>query len=77
MKVSSTLNLRKFNTAILFVLLLFITCLDSISDNILLNLFFKHVDELITIILLCYIICNYRIVFKKRVLYYASPLVSY
>ena len=66
MKVSSTLNLRKFNTVILFVLLLFITCLDSISDNILFNLFFKHVDELITIILLCYILCNYKTAFIKK-----------
>lgn len=51
---------------ILFLLLLFITCLDSLTNIQEINFFFKHIDELITIIFTVYIILNYKILLKSK-----------
>lgn len=77
MKISLTLNVRKFNIEILFILLLFITCLDSISNNIVLNFLLKHLDEFITMFMLGYISCNYKTVFQKKSLVICITIALY
>lgn len=60
------LNVRKFNIFILFVALLFLMCLDDLVNISLLQLFFKHIDELLTIVLTIYVILNYRNLLKRK-----------
>ena len=66
MKISATFSLRKLNINFWFLVLLFITCLGSLSDNYILQFILKHIDEILTLVLLIYIILNIKTVVEKK-----------
>lgn len=57
---------KTFNIIAIFLLLLFLTCLEGIFNIGIIQFFFKHIDELLTLIFLFYIICNYQIVMFEK-----------
>ena len=56
----------------LFILLLFIMCLRDHFSSRVLNLICNNIDEMITLLLLAYVLCNYRIALAndKRIIAY-------
>lgn len=71
-------NGKKVVAKILFVILLFIMCYDGLFNIGIINFFFKHIDEGITLLLLFYVICNYRSALKinKRIIVYWMIIVG-
>lgn len=59
-------NIKNSVIVLLFLILLFITCLDSLTDIQYIQFFFKHVDELIVIIFTIYVIINYKTLFEIK-----------
>ena len=60
------INIRNIGIILLFLVLLFITCLDSLSNIKEIQFFFKHIDELIAIGFTLYVILNYKILLKLK-----------
>ncbi|MCH4281996.1 MAG: hypothetical protein LKF83_02515 [Solobacterium sp.] len=67
-----TTSKKKILIDFVFVILLFISCLDSLFPTGCLKFLFKHIDEGLTILFLIYIIYNYKyaIKFHKKIIYY-------
>lgn len=73
------LNLKKLNLQVLFWVLLFIICLDSITDIPALKFMLKHLDEILTLIMLLYLILNCHLVMhykQKPVLIWGITVVT-
>lgn len=52
--------------AVLFVILVFITCLDKLSNIGILKFFLKHIDEIITLLMSAYVVFHFNMVFRKN-----------
>lgn len=59
-------NIRRLVISFLFITLLFIMCLESISDIVVLQKCLKHLDEMLMIILTAYIVINFRTITRKK-----------
>ena len=57
---------KNVGLSLLFVILLFITCLDSITSNVVLQFVLKHVDEMLVVALICYILINIAYLHEKQ-----------
>ena len=64
--MTGKVNLNRLGIQILFIILLFIRCWDTIFDISFLNFFLKHIDELITLLMAAYLLLNYEIVLKEK-----------
>lgn len=51
---------------VLFVILLFITCLDKLSNIGAVKFILKHIDEIITLLMSVYVVLHFNMVFKKN-----------
>ncbi|MBO5478794.1 MAG: hypothetical protein J6A04_03660 [Clostridia bacterium] len=60
------INIKNIKIILLFLVLLFIMCLDSLTNIQYIQFFFKHVDELITIIFTLYVMINYKTLLKLK-----------
>lgn len=60
------INIRNICIILIFFVLLFITCLDSLTSIKEIRFFLKHIDELIAIVFTLYVILNYKILFKLK-----------
>lgn len=60
------INIRNIGIILLFLVLLFITCLDSLTNIKEIQFFLKHIDELIAIVFTLYVILNYKILLKLK-----------
>lgn len=60
------LGIRRLLTSLLFITLLFIMCLESISDIVLIQKCLKHLDEMLMIILTAYVVINFRTITWKK-----------
>lgn len=57
-------NIRKAGLGIVFIILLFISCLELLSDIPMIQFFLKHIDEMLTLFLLMYVMYHYKTAMK-------------
>ena len=58
--------MKNFKTAALFTLLLFLMCLENLTDIAILQTVFKHIDEAFVLICLVYLMLHIHFVLKKK-----------
>ena len=66
MQINCRGMVKKICIMVIFTTLLFLMCLESLSDNVYVQFLLKHIDELMTLIILAYCFCNYRIVIREK-----------
>lgn len=69
------INIKKTTIILVFVLMLFVTCLDAYFTNYFLKFFVKHMDELLVACLLVYVAININYILShKRKLFFVFSL---
>lgn len=64
--MSLKINVRNFCIGVIFIILLFITCLESMTNIVMLQFIFKHIDEVITVAFLLYVLLYHKIAFRRN-----------
>lgn len=66
MPLKLVFNIKNMVISILFLILLFITCLENLSNTLLIKFLFKHIDEGLVVLLLIYDLFHISLLIKQK-----------